>query len=54
MTIAKKKELGTLFYNHNILKIHLQIMNKKRFFIWSKKTDKNRIKSESEKGGKNG
>lgn len=52
LTIAKKKELGTLFYNHNILKIHLQIMNKKRFFIWSKKTDKNRIKSE--KGGKNG
>ena len=52
LTIAKKKELGTLFSNHNILKIHLEIMNKKRFFIWRKKTDKNRIKSE--KGGKNG
>ena len=37
LTIAKKKELGTLFSNHNILKIHLQIMNKKRFFIWRKK-----------------
>ena len=36
LTIAKKKQLPALFNNTNALKSHLEVINKRKLFIWSR------------------
>ena len=36
LTIAKKKQLTALFNNTNALKTHLEVIDRKRLFVWSR------------------
>ena len=36
LTIAKKKQLPALFNNTNALKTHLEVINRRKLFIWSR------------------